>query len=135
MAETAASSSIGGTEMPPRLRPDHQPGLESPSNVDLVLSLIDHDDLFDKFDRHPEADVRHRFLRERSKRAHYVEWLVMVRAKALAALEQDVKAGNVDPIDEGYLGRYDTAMAKFDEALSWVSKYISWFGMADSRLT
>jgi len=118
MAE-AAGPSIGRTEMSP-----HQAGLgfEIPSRADVVSSLIDYNDLFTDIDEHPEGDVRHRFLRERSKRARYVESLVIIQFDALAALERDLMMGKVNPVDEGFLNSYDIAMKSCDEALAWISK-------------
>ncbi|KAF2682479.1 hypothetical protein K458DRAFT_405739 [Lentithecium fluviatile CBS 122367] len=116
MAE-AAGPSIGGSETSPHMCSDRQP-----SRADVVLSLIDYEDLFADIDKHPEGDVRHRFLRARTKRARYVESLVFVWENKVATLEQDQKAGKEDANGEGFMNRYETAMDRLDEALSRYSR-------------
>ena len=124
MAESA-DPIIGGTRSAPRF--DHQPGYGYviPSHADLIFCLASYENYFNDVDKHPEADVRQRFLRERCMRAQYVEWLVMVRQNAWDELLRDVRMRKVDPNDEGYLEKHATAVRGLNEALSWSSKYKS----------
>jgi hypothetical protein len=125
LMDQAASPSLGRVrDSPhhPEITSARESELETPSRAKVVLSLINYEDLFTDINEHPEGDVRHRFLSQRSKRARYVESLVVDRFNALLALERTVTSRTVDPSDDEFLSSYDAAMKSFDAALKWISK-------------
>lgn len=126
MMPNAASSDPGShsaAETSPHfhLHPQH---LESgaASYADLILSLAAHDGYFTDIKKFPEADIRDRFLRERSIRARYVEWLIMVQRSVVDQLHDDVRMQKVDANDEEFRKKHAIAMQKLDEVLRWSSR-------------
>lgn len=114
--------SDAATETSPRFHPHAQSlGSSAASYTDLILSLAAHDDHFTDVNKFPEADVRQRFLRERSIRAQYVEWLIMAQASVVKQFHDDVRMQKVDPNDEEICKKHAIAMEKLDEVLKWNS--------------
>ncbi|KAF2634346.1 hypothetical protein P280DRAFT_278292 [Massarina eburnea CBS 473.64] len=119
MAEPT-SSHIGGT--PPHFLSDDHLGSGTPKRADILLSFITYKDFYDDLETQPEADVRHRFLRARSKRAAYVERLVRGCDRALEDFQSEVENGNIRQKEEDLERSFEIKILNLDKALRWYSQ-------------
>ncbi|KAF2187644.1 hypothetical protein K469DRAFT_103660 [Zopfia rhizophila CBS 207.26] len=96
--------------------PNHLPSLgPAVSPADLMRALAQHHDLYNDAARHPEADIRRRFAKERVFRAAFVEWIVDRRFNEVTKLRSEFeKEGGCDEI---WFEKFETSMWRAIEAL------------------